>query len=204
MLPLLLELTEDPDRDVCRCVLQTLISYDTFRDPTALPVLRRRLDDSDSLCRIKAASAIWLIDRQEPVLELMLREIEDRQNGNWGMAICHLAFWTQRDPDLFAHLAKYANDPDAEIRAHVMLFMQGQGDKAIPILCQGADDRSSLVRQMALNSLGLVDSRPREVVPLLIRLLSDHDKKVRNYSAEAIRRIDRERYQQLRGERKIE
>jgi HEAT repeat protein len=204
MFPLLLALTEDPDCDMRRCALAALIQYNQVRDPSAIPVLRRRLNDADGCCRIRAASAIWLIDRTEPMLDVFLREIEEQQNGNRELAISHLASWSQRDPELFPHLARFAAHHNADVRAHTMLAMQLQGDRALPILRKGMDDSAISVRRMAINSVSLLDSSAKEALPGLLRRLNDEDSEVRGRAAEAIRRIDPDHYGRLKAERKIE
>jgi HEAT repeat protein len=202
--PLLLSLTEDSDRDVRYLALRVLTGYDQFRDRSAIPVLRRRLKDSDSCCRIHAASAIWFIDRTEPVLEVLLREIDGQVNGDRTVAIGHLASWSQRDPSLFPHLAKCAADQDANVRAHTMLAIQLQGDMALPVLCKGMDDPDVSVRRMAINSISVLPSPAKEAMPGLLRCLNDPDREVRDRAGYAIRTVDPDRYERLRAERRIE
>ena len=204
MLPLLLALTEDHDPDVRRCALIAFITCDQLQDRSALPVLRRRFDDADRLCRIKAAVASWVLDPSEPVDVVLLREADDRHSRHRTNAIHALVGISERSPELIPLVARYAADDDEAVRAAVMIFVQQLGDKAWPILRQGAEDRSSLVRKKAINSICVVKSAPKDILPLLVRRLSDEDKTVCDYAAEAISRIDPDYFNQLKVDGKIE
>ncbi len=204
MLPLLLEMAEDHDHEVRRCVLIAFITCDQLHDRSALPVLRRRFDDAERQCRIKAAVAAWVIDPNEPVVAVLLREADDRHSAFRLNAIHALTHISRTTPELMPHVDRYAADEDEAVRADVMIFVQGLGAKALPILRRGADDRSSLVRRSAINSIYVLNSAAKDLVPVLVRLLTDQNDGVRNEAADTIRMIDPDRYEQLKAEGKIE
>ena len=81
MLPLILQLAQDQqDEAVRRLAVTSLTTCCQLRDPCALPMLRRCLDDHNRICRINAAYTIWVIDNYEPVLQPLQREADDRHN----------------------------------------------------------------------------------------------------------------------------
>jgi HEAT repeat protein len=204
MLPLLLELAEDPDHRVRERVLSTFFWADQLRDQSALPVLRRRLQDPKSDCRVNAASAIRGIDLKEPVDDVLLRILEDRNDPHRHHAIQVLANRSERNTELFGHLARYAVDEDKEIRQVTMIYLQFDGVKALPILRRGVDDKEVNVRYAAIHSLSALGPSAKETVPALVRRLKDDDATVRAAAVEALVAIEPERFQHLKAERKIE
>jgi HEAT repeat protein len=204
MLPLLLTLAEDHDDKIRYCVLTCFVMCDRLHDQSALPVLRRRFDDPSKICRIKAAVAAWRIDPNEPIVAVLLREADDRHSRFRSNAIAHLASLGARSPEFIPLVARYATDDDEAVRADVMIFVQGLGEASLPVLRQGVDDRSSLVRRKAINSICILRSPPKDFLPLMVRRLDDKDATVRAYAAEAIGRIDKEHYDHLKAVGKIE
>jgi hypothetical protein len=84
MLPLLLELAEDADSDVRRTVLGAFVQFEKLRDRSALPVLRRRLDDANALCRIVGAEALPILRKGLEDPEISVRRNAIHSMGTLG------------------------------------------------------------------------------------------------------------------------
>lgn len=170
MFPLLLELADDPDVEMRRLALASWSWTDQFnKDPSAQPVLHRRLKDVDPYCRMQAARAIYLFDPNEFVLnELHGSDVQSRLT-----AIVCLAPMGRTHPELLPHLAKYATDKNVEIRALVMWALQSYGRGALPILCAGLEDPAHDVRRNAAVTLGLFGPNAKEAIPALVRCSDD-------------------------------
>ena len=205
MLPLALELAEDQDRGMRGEILFTLTFCDKLRDPSVLPVLRRRLEDDDAYCRIQAARALWHIAKDKQGFAVVLRDLEDcrdesvRREAIW---LFHEA--SAASPELYPVLAAHAKHPSPGIRREVMLSMGKFGKKGLPILRQGLEDSDLDVRFCAVIALEQLGPDAKEAVPALERRLTETDAGLRGRTAEALKMIDPQRFRQLKAERKIE
>jgi HEAT repeat protein len=204
MLPLLLELAEDQDRDVRLMALDMIFFFDKMHDASALPVLRGRLDDNPE-CRLLAARAIWRIDNDKQVLCVFLRELNDPQSAVREHAMSNFLQTCDRGaPEFFPHILAYANDPDRGVRRQVMGDLCRLGKKAVPTLIQGLDDCDAEVRSEAALSLQILGDQAKDAVPALEIRLNDSNKGVRDRIVEALLAIEPERFVHLKTERKIE
>jgi HEAT repeat protein len=205
MFPLLLELADDPDVEVRRDVLSALTWCDQFRDdPAALSVLRRRLDDPDAMCRIDAAGAMYGLDKQAPVQEVLLRELHGEDFTIRCMALDVLTPMGQTHPELFPHLAKYATHENEGIRERTIRGLDLFGAKALPILCQALDDAYPEVREVAaraLTRLKISGCDVTEAIPALVECLNGSEPRALAAAREALLAIDPERFKHLKEAR---
>jgi hypothetical protein len=84
-----------------------------------------------------------------------------------------------------------------------MLLMQGQAERAVPVLSRGAFDRSASVRYAALNWICVMDAHFKNSEPLFLNLVEDNDMRVRAYASDAIRRINPDLYRVLKNKGKL-
>lgn len=203
MLPLLLELADDRDVEVRRAVLRAIRGNSEMREQ-ALPLLRRKLRDEDSVCRIHAAWAIWTSAKDRAAIDVALHEAEDRTSQARRDALSLIGDACEDLPELFESILVYENDPDARVRVEVMYAMSAFGAKGLPILQRGLEDPYKRVRQTAATTLGDLGSGAKPALPALERRLGDSDFFVRCTVRRAIRLIDRDRFNQLTAAGKIE
>ena len=203
MLPLVLELAEDQDREMRSAMLYTLPSCDQLHDPSVLPVLRRRLQDEDSYCRVLAARALWYVAKNKEGFAVAQRELEESRDGNAHRE----ASWLLTDasassPELFPVFAAHAKHPDPVLRREAMTALSRFGKKSLPILCQGLEDADLEVRYGAVAALEHLGPDAKEAVPALARRLNDTEDLVRSRTVDALLRIDPRAFEHLKTDRK--
>jgi HEAT repeat protein len=205
MLPLVLELAEDRDQEIRWHVLWLFPMCDSLRDPSALAVLRRRLQDDDPHCRVMAARGLWVVAQDKQGFPVILRDLQDcqdeaqRREAIWLFTnACHAA------PELYPCLAAHAKHPNFGIRKEVMVAMGKFGKKGLPILLQGLDDSDVNVRFCAVTGLEELGNDAREAIPALQRRLDDTDQGLRLRTVDALRAIDPDHFRHLKAKQKIE
>jgi hypothetical protein len=204
MLPLVLELAEDQDREMRSAMLWTLPSCDQLRDPSVLPVLRRRLQDEDSYCRVLAARALWHVAKNKEGFAVAQRELEDSRDGNAHRE----ASWLLTDasassPELFPFFAAHAKHPDPGLRREAMTALSRFGKKSLTILCQGLEDADLEVRYCAVAALEYLGPDAKDAVPALARRLNDTEALVRSRTVEALKKIGPQGFEHLKAEPKM-
>ncbi len=198
MLPLLLDMLDDPDNEVRHFALGNLTIFRSLQQETALPALRQQLAAGDLECQLLAARAIWSIAKDEAAIGVLLKPLDDADPGVRALAMSHVANLAGEAPQLYPHIVARVKDPNPRVRVPVMYAMTQFGEKGVPVLIDGLNDPSAEVRiaaAIATDNLGPV---AKDAAPALEARLTDSDPDIRTVAAAALLRIDRERYQHLK------
>jgi hypothetical protein len=198
ILPLLIDLADDPDFKVRRVVVDCLELYIHLWHESAIPALRRRLDDEDATCRVLAAKAIWNIAKDKSIFPKITADLENPDAHIRGVAMEVFCRASGDAPELYPHIIARVNDSSDRIRGTIMFHLYLSGEKAVPILLQGLEDRSRWVRLPAIGSLGTLGSEAKGAIPALERRMNDSDEEVREAVVHALVAIDPQRFQHLR------
>jgi hypothetical protein len=200
-LPLLLLLAEDRDHNVRWHVLTTICNEEQLHDSSACPVLRRCLELDDSNDRIEAAVALWHIAKDRQAMDVIVRELNDTNTPHPRYIVM---FYFQKiceeSPELYAHFLPLARNPDSWIRKRAMSELYNLGQSAVPVFCQGLEDREWDVRVAATASLWSLGDDAKAAVPALELSLRDREMNVRRQAALALKKIEPERFGHLRPE----
>lgn len=113
----------------------------------AVPQLRETLKDENGFVRVKAAEALWAIEKTSPtvLLSVLLKALTDR------------------DPRLRAAAAP------------VLGKMGGKARRAVPALVAVLRDDDETVRLEAIAALGEIGPAAKDAAPALLRLIRDED-----------------------------
>ena len=202
MLPLLLELMEDPDPVIRQRVLKQFYWHKKLQDKCALPRLRARLADDDVLCQIEAACAIRAIEPAENVYPLLLRILDDPQSRHRFEAMRALTYMASSNSLAFDAMTGYVNDPSPKVRADLMYEIYRLGVRGIPTLAQGVKDPDASVRKAAVFGLECLAPEDKNAIAPIARCYNDPDKNVRLAAREALRTFDPELFQHLQATEK--
>jgi hypothetical protein len=214
LLPVILHLADENDLDVRDHAVAAMAQFGKLQNATALPTLHRCLNDKHPNCRINAAWAIWLIDKDKAVIPILLRTFDeaprsvptkpgkgpapsrnmDRESAFWVLVII-----SGEERDLFPDIIAQAQDPNQNIRCMVMEALSSFSRNGLPTLLQGLDDPNQWVRKSAADSLKKIGPEAKSTIPALQRLLNDPDTDVRMKVAEALNGIDPQRFKHLKG-----
>lgn len=198
MLPLVLALADDPDSQVRQFALIAIAKYDNLHDDSALPVLRKRLQDEDERDRLRAARAIWEIEKDKDLFPIVLTIVNNRQSPLRRFAMGFFLDMSHRCPELLPQIATYANDPDPFIRRDVMVAMYRRGKQGVTTLMIGLDDDNREVRENAAMMLGLLGADAKDAIAALLDRLNDKEEIVRIASSNALAEIEPKTFKHLR------
>jgi len=212
MLPLLIQLADDDDHEVRMHAVAAISQFETLQHESALPVLYRRLEDDQLSCRINAAGAIWDLKKDEQVIPVLVQILKEPRSARSASVSKHtptqercnalyiLGWISGQVPELFAEIVGCSKDADEIVRSFAMIAAAHSGKKALPVLIDGLGDRDPYVRQKAAESIQKLGADANKAVPSLQWLLKDSDRNVRGAAIEALRAIDRSRFQHLQAE----
>ena len=202
MLPLVLDMLDDPDPRAQQFAMNQIAQFSALQDRSALPRLRLLLATDALDVRLSAARAIWKIDKDKHVLQVFVKLLDDSDPGLRSLGMMHVASLAGEAPELYPHLAGHVNDSNDRVRSPIMFAMQYFGKKGVPILIVGLNDPSAEVRQAAVDALEELGPVAVEAIPALEARLKDVDATVRRTAPLALQAIDRERFKHLKGWRK--
>jgi HEAT repeat protein len=200
MLPLVLEMMDDPDYMMQHAGIGNLTIFPALRDPAALPALRKQLDGDDLGLRLLAARAIWLIAKDKTVFPVLLKPLDDPEPGIRAAGMMHLAAMAADAPELYPEILARKTDPNPRVRAPVMYAMANFKEKGVPHLIDGLNDADAEVRVAAVIALDSLDRQVAKAAQSNLEArLSDANRDVRDLATATLQRIDPERYKHLKG-----
>jgi HEAT repeat protein len=88
-----------------------------------------------------------------------------------------------------AKLIELMNDPDPPTRHQASLALAKLDAQVVPRLLECLNDERNFVREGAAKSLGRLDTKPKEAIEPLSRLLCDEDRYVRREAGDAMQKI---------------
>jgi HEAT repeat protein len=198
MVPLLLQLTEDPDPVIRQGAVSTFFWHKNLQDPSALPILRARFNDTDVRCRIDATMAVATIEPRERVYPILLQILDDPTSQHRFEAMRALTYLANADDAAFAAMIRHAKDPDPLIRAEIMFSLVSHGKKGVPTLLNGLQDPHMSVCRDALESLEKIGPDAKDAIPALERFLSNKDPSARRLAVDALIAIEPARFEDLK------
>ncbi len=160
------------------------------RARAAVEAVRVALEDEDLRVRVRAAQALWQIERQvDTKLLLTLAQGEESGRPQFSMAV-----WTDLGPEAQAAvpgLLQALQSPDETIRlcATIALRRMGQSilvKEAVRALTVTLKDGSIPVRRGAVFALGEMGAKAGDAVPALIEALQDIDRDIRVAAASSL------------------
>lgn len=212
MLPLLLELAKDDDKDVRRASEWAIVYYEELHQTPALPVLLDQLHQEDPSSQMYAAGAVWRITKDKQVIPIVMQVLNTPKNvrlakpGTVGSyrakALSVLSEIAREVPALFSDVVGFVGDDDAGLRTAAMGEMVHFGNQGIPILLKGLDDPDDWVRLRAAESLRSMRTHEKESLLALERLLLTEDSTVRERVVAALVAMDAQRFGHLNVDRK--
>ncbi len=203
-LPLVVHLADDPDETVRWTVLNWLHRFKNLRHPSAIPILKTRLEDDYPDNRIEAAFALWEISKDKQAVDVMVSEINDTSQPRAYVMRTFVENVCKECPEYSIHLLPLANDSDPFIRRFAMFGMYHRGKEAVPVLVKGLQDSDAKVRAAAAASQWSLGPEAMPAVPALVQRLGDSDMQVRRSAVSALKKIEPERFQHLQTEQEID
>jgi HEAT repeat protein len=180
LVPILLSLLKDPDRDVRVRVLTALGNFGG-QAHRVMPALRlalkeTALEDDDEFVRIRAAHALLQVG-PEPDSEVA-GLIDSLQNElevlrfHAAVALGNLGRTARSAVSALIHTALWDEDPAVRVEAAVSLWkIERKGPLVIPVLSEALAAENELICWMAADALGQIGPEAREAVPALRRAL---------------------------------
>jgi hypothetical protein len=201
MVPLLIALLDDPNPPIRVICMDAIIRFRPLQDRSALPVLRKWLQNDNECERfVRAARAIWQIDRDKEVLARLLVLLDHPDPEIRFLAMRQVSALAANTPEVYPVLIAHARDANPLVRTHVMFAMRHFGQKAVPTLIDGLNDDVK-VRHVAIFGVGEIGPDAKAAIPALESLLNDPG--VEGVPI-ALQKLDPQRFQHLKAERKIE
>ena len=198
MVPLMVHLLDDADPLIRQRTLSNFYFHDKLGSPSVLPALQARLTDDDPGCRIEAAMAVVTVDSSKRTHHVLMEILDDMKSPHRFEAMRALTYVAYSSDDAFQAMIRYVKDPDAGVRGEIMFAVFRFGKRGVPTLMQGLDDTSTVVRKLALESLGTLGSDAATAIPAIQRRLDDPDLSVRETAATALAEIDPKRFGQVK------
>lgn len=203
MLPLLIEMSADPDPSVRRKVVEA-IGWGINRDPSSLPALRKRLNDDDPDTRLEAAFLVWEIGEDKQCIAVFVKEIDQPESRLRMSAIAISASMADKVPELFDAFARLVDDNEPQIRYEAMRTLPKFGKKSVPLLIQGIKDESALVRYDAIDGLERIGPEAKDAIPALEKLSQGNTGPTRSRAETALFAIDPVRFARFNPKRRFE
>ena len=175
-----------------------------LRDRSALPALRKSLDEREAEVFLSAARAIWMIERDEQVLRRIVELLDHADPEVRSLAMKHVAGLAEFTHEVFPHIVAHAKDTDTSVRHSAVGAMVHFGKKGIPVLIDGMSDADRMVRYGAVVIAKVIGPEAIDAIPALENRLADPDSDVAHEALQALRAIDPQRHQRLKVERKTE
>lgn len=195
MLPLLLEHTKDRDPDIRATAISAITYYKNLWQEPALPVLREQLHSNEPVDRIYAAQAVWHISRDKTVITILFQILrEEKKEYHRSDALRAIAEIGSDLPELFSDVAAIANGSDESLRPTAVSGMRYFGMKGLPIIEKSLYDPDESIRSAGANAAGSLGTDALCLAPRLEELLNDRSSSVRGATADALRMVDRQRY----------
>lgn len=143
------------------------------------------LDEKDNeAARINALNVLW---RSGPAAAAhLLAALQDPKPKVRQMAIWSLHQGTIEVGQIFPQLLPALKDSDVGVRGSAMAALARHGSAALPHLAEGLKDPEPSVRAQAATSLGHVQAKPADVLPLLEKALKEENEEVRVAAAAAL------------------
>lgn len=187
---------------------------------SAVPALRKRLDDADAAVRVKAAVALWQIDRHGesiPLLGAMARSNRQPEAYEAVLALGEVGPEAAATAALVEVLGAGDDDssraaaralgcfgpaampaikplldaPEETVRRRAVEVLGRMGAGAAPALIHALKDPSPLARAAAARALGRLGPSANEATSALLESLSDQDAQVRATAAWALKQIEK-------------
>jgi HEAT repeat protein len=160
----------------------------------AVPELAKMLKDPNLPVRVKAAVALFRIDRQQaknvvPIL------CEGAKKGSAAERIQIIQLLGQMGPDAkdaCVTLLETLSESDLNLRNLASFALTQIGDAALPVLKDGLAHKDPGMRQQAAEALGRMGLRAKDATPALKERLKDDDGMTRVKAAQALWFIDRQ------------
>ena len=192
-LPIYLRLADDTNVEVRRLALERLNIRPTKPDEI-LPVLRRHLEDSDPLCRLRAAHAVWQLTKDPETVDAVLSLKDHDTTSTRLAAIRILIIMANKESKLFDVLSELTRDPEPYVRGMTVESMHHFGKRGVPVVRNSLRDPIVLVRQAAMEAAWGLGTDGLELIPMLQILLNDPEPAIRSDAAYALHRLDPERF----------
>lgn len=190
----MVKLTSDADARLREGAARTL-GHMGVQARSALPTVARLVKDVDPSVRAQAAMALWRIDRNAEIalamLNLVLKDVDNKDRWEAVEGIGTIGV-EARPPikGIFEVLASALEDRDPRVRytAAKWLWRRTRDSKpVVPLVRDGAADRDTFARQIAVETLGEMSTGDR-VVPLLAQALDDREVGIRLAATEGLAR----------------
>jgi HEAT repeat protein len=193
-IPVLMHLAEDRDPLVRREALRLLEYRQPEGNEHLLPLLHAHLQDSDSYCRLSAATGIWAIANDRDMTKVALPFLNDPDGDVRRRVASLLADMARKGSDLFDPLAKLLDDSDDGTRHYAVLAQRHFGKRGVPVLRKAMSDPNPQIRTAAIRTAADLGKDGAELIPELLALQNDPDRHVRRAAVEALHKMDPERF----------
>jgi hypothetical protein len=160
----------------------------------ALPKLRALMADESPECRLRAARAVYTLERDRTAIALVLGLMENRDTEQ--RALQHLAGLAAKCPELVDEMHKICRKGGRPAEWCLIFLRRHDPGRAVPILTEALTYSDPDLRMAATQGLGEFGPAAKASIPDLVMLLADPNPFVRRSAAEALSRIDPERYPQ--------
>ena len=211
MLPLILVLAADKDRNVRSEMLRAIRNYDCLRNPSCVPRLRACMAEDDyQENRLRAAFLLWEMTKDKQALPVIARDMKNREciecsDGTFmcivdgGDAMQRLGRICVEALEMMPTLCEFARHPDFNNYSSAALHVGTQlGDnKGIPVLAACLENKEPYVRSRAAIQLIRRGPKAKEAVPALLRCLNDPNDNLRWVARDALISIDPKRFGHL-------
>jgi hypothetical protein len=197
LLPLLLQLSRDPDVAVRRQIIHWMVTDPkAFADPSAHDVLLERLAEKDIALRIDAAHGFWLIFEDPCVFPVLMKDVT---NTHYDLTHRLTAVGALRASCVklgagFEQFAELAKSPDVPLRNRFMMEAFHFGKPAVPYLIKGLRDPDVYVQGSAVQSLKQLGRDAKDAIDPLLELRNHPQENMRRSVQEALAAIDPERF----------
>jgi HEAT repeat protein len=160
----------------------------------AVPDLSKMLKDPSWRVRVKAANALFRIDRQQAktVVPILCEGVKQGSSTERMQVIQLLGQIGPDAKDACLTLLEVLNDPDFNVRNTASFSIIQIGDAAVPPLRDALGNKDATTRQLAAETLGRMGSRAKDALAALKERLKDDDGLTRVRAAQALWFIDRQ------------
>lgn len=190
VIPVLIQVTQTSHEFGPRAAIHSLgeIGPDA---KSAVPQLRKLLEDRKVMTVSAAAIALWKIEKYEPSIGV-LGELVQSYDDRWSADA--LGDIGPEAKDAIPALLKGVQSRDEYLRdsAARALWRINRHEAAIPALIQRLREAQPIARSYAAKSLGAIGRDAKQAVPALTEALRDQDADVRHFARLALKKIDPE------------
>lgn len=158
----------------------------------AVPELKKVLAGKETYDRLAAAQAVWKINKDSAMLQLLIQSLKGKDTTLRGEAAQMLTAFGPAAKEAIPSLLELLKDKTVGCRydAAISLWEICEHDAAIPALVNITGDSMGWYRWQSVKKVGQIGPKAKAAVASLLGALNDEDLRVQRAAAQALKAID--------------